>query len=252
MAKKTERKMRLFDRIFRRFLRRAYENDTPQQMRREDELEDNYLISIQGSYIYRTGSVDIDEGTAMASVPERGNEESKKPPMKKPVKPVDIINELELPPREIDLMGLDDKIAILKIKKELINQRYALQDIDGLIIRMENRKKYPKYKEFFSGFSTTTDKKINALLNKYDLVFRSVDIFVPELPDEVILVMKKYQDITIEICGKKPLIKIIATSASFKEVNDSRDPIILAESPFWFGYDILGAYDKEMLLLSEL
>jgi uncharacterized lipoprotein len=45
---------------------------------------------------------------------------------------------------------------------------------------------------------------------------------------------------------------VIAEEKSFKSAAEKRDPILLVQSPFGFYWQILGAWDKEMILLSEL
>ena len=229
----------------------------------EASLDDNYLIDIRGSYVasqvegnvpmsYIAAQRDSDIAMPDGIDSSLDSKSEKKQTVKISVKPINILHELELPPRDIDLMGLDDKISILKMRKDLIKQKYAKHDIDGIIERMENRKKYVEHKLFFSRFNITTDEKVQSVLKKYNLVVKSVDIFVPELPDEVIKVMHEYQNYTLKMCNKKPIVLVIATADSFSDYWKKRDPIILAQSPFGYWYDILGAYDKEMLLLSEL
>jgi hypothetical protein len=122
----------------------------------------------------------------------------------------------------------------------------------GILERLENRKKYEKYKDFFSTFQNTSRASIQNLLNKYDLAFKPSDIFIPEFPDIAIKIMKEYENQTISLCGKKPIFYVIAESKDFKDKYDKRDPILLVQSPFGLYYQILGAWDKEMLLLTEL
>ena len=225
----------------------------------ENSLDENYLIDVRGSYIGGRGdTLRAGPGRVMSTNPTRsedteGEEPSKHVLMLKAVKPIEILGELKLPVRDIDLIGIDQKIEIFKMKKSLIQQTYASLDVDNVLLRLENRKKYTKYKEFFSQFSTTNADKIAEVLKEYNnLVCKPADIFIPEFPDEVILIMKKYQDICVELCGKKTKFEVIATDDSFRKVNNDRDPIVLAQSPFWMGFDILGAYDKEMLILHKL
>jgi hypothetical protein len=213
-----------------------------------DELSDNYMIDIRGSFI---GGQVQQTGLQYPSADLGSNDDTVKT-LKKAVKPIDVLSELEMPPRDIDLEGIDQKIEILKLKKDLVSQRYVSRDIEGIMERMENRKKYLQYKDFFCKFNTTTQAKVEELLEKYVLELHPLDIFVPELPDEVIRIITDYQNKSMALSGKKSLILVIATSDNFQKLNKDRDPIILAQSPFWYGYDILGAYDKEMLLLSEL
>lgn len=168
------------------------------------------------------------------------------------VKPIDVLNELETIPTPVTLTLLDDKITILKDKSKLIHQKYAKREITSLIERLENRKKYKEHKAFFDRFQNTTDEKINILLSKYELVMNPSDIFIPEFPDEAISIMKEYSKRVDKICKKKPVFYVIATPDTFKQKNKKRDPILLVQSPFGFYWQILGAWDKEMILLSEL
>jgi hypothetical protein len=55
-----------------------------------------------------------------------------------------------------------------------------------------------------------------------------------------------------ELCGKKPVFYVIAEPDKFRKAYERRDPILLVQSPFGFYWQILGAWDKEMILLSEL
>jgi hypothetical protein len=168
------------------------------------------------------------------------------------VKPIDVLNELETIPTPFTICLIDEKIEILKDKRKLIVQKYAKREVTALIQRLKNRKLYLKHKNFFDGFQNTTDEKIEVLLSKYDLVMKTSDIFIPEFPDDAIKIMKEYTQKVNDICGKKPVFYVIATSDNFKSVDKKRDPILLAQSPFGFYWQILGAWDKEMLLLSEL
>jgi len=191
--------------------------------------------------------------------PGHGNEDSDNSPdtdnkkyVKLKVKPIDVLNQLETIPTPFDLMLLDEKIEILKEKEKLIIQHYSKREINALIIRLENRKKYSEYKEFFEKFQNTTDEKIDILLDKYELVMKTSDIFIPEFPTEAIKIMTEYTEKTIAITTKKPVFYVIAENSKFQKAYKQRDPILLAQSPFGFYWQILGAWDKEMLILSEL
>lgn len=173
-------------------------------------------------------------------------------PKKIKVKPKDVLNELETVPTPFSLIGLEEKIEILKDKEKLIVQHYAKREVSALIERLENRKKYQENKVFFDNFANTTDEKIDALLGKYQLVMKTSDIFIPEFPDDAIKVMKEYTEKLEEICGKKPIFYVIAEEKEFKKAYEKRDPILLVQSPFGFYWQILGAWNEEMLLLSNL
>jgi hypothetical protein len=168
------------------------------------------------------------------------------------VKPKDVLNELETIPTPWTLSNLDDKIEVLKYKADLITQNYSKREVQGLIERLENRKQWHKFKNFFQEFQNTTDEKIDALLDNYDLVMKTSDLFIPEFPDDAIAVMKKYTDNMQKLCKKKPVFYVIAEPDKFKKAYEKRDPILLVQSPFGFYWQILGAWDEEMVLLSEL
>lgn len=174
------------------------------------------------------------------------------PSQKIAIKPVDVLNQLETIPTPWTLSNLQDKIEVLKYKEQLIVQSYAKREVTGLIERLENRKKWEKHKHFFNEFQNTTDEKIEQLLDKYDLVMKTSDLFVPEFPDEAIQIMKAYSEEMDKVCSKKPVFYVIAEPDKFRKAYERRDPILLVQSPFGFYWQILGAWDKEMLLLSEL
>lgn len=166
--------------------------------------------------------------------------------------PKDVLNELETIPTPFTLNLIDEKIAILNDKIKLINQKYAKREMEALIERLNNRKKYLEFKSYFDGFQNTTDEKIDVLLNKYGLVMKTSDIFIPEFPLQAIEIMKQYTEKLLLICNKKPIFYVIATNDNFKKAYEKRDPILLVQSPFGFYWQILGAWDKEMIMLSEL
>jgi len=147
---------------------------------------------------------------------------------------------------------LEDKIEVLKYKRDLIVQSYSRREVEGLIERLENRRKWEEFKGFFNEFQNTTDEKIDDLLNNYDLVMNTSDLFVPEFPDDAIAIMKTYTEKMDALCGKKPVFYVIAEPDKFRKAYEKRDPILLVQSPFGFYWQILGAWDKEMILLSEL
>jgi len=169
------------------------------------------------------------------------------------LKPVDVLHELEMPPTPFLLIMLDEKISVLKDKASLIRQDYSKREVEALIERLENRKRYSEFRPFFESFQSTTEEKISELLkNHTHLCMKTSDIFIPEFPDIAIKRMKEYEDNMQKLCGKKPVFYVIAEHDKFREAFKQRDPILLAQSPFGFFYSILGAWDKEMMLLSEL
>ena len=210
-----------------------------------DGLDENYLFDFKNWSSQYNGV-----GTSIAiGMP---NSSDSKQPTKIKIKPIDALKELETVPTPFSLTLIDEKIEILKDKAKLIVQFYPKREVEALIQRLENRKKYSESKEFFDRFQNTTEEKIDVLLEKYDLVMKTSDIFVPEFPDEAIKAMKEYTEKSELICGKKTIFYVISEEKDFKKAYQKRDPILIVQSPFGFFYQIIGAWDKEMLLLSEL
>jgi hypothetical protein len=215
-------------------------------------LDDTFLFDFKNYQSQYTG-VTMNSFISVGGASDSDSEESSKETSRKiAVKPKDVLNELETIPTPWTLSNLDDKIEVLKYKADLITQNYSKREVQGLIERLENRKQWHKFKNFFQEFQNTTDEKIDALLDNYDLVMKTSDLFIPEFPDDAIAVMKKYTDNMQKLCKKKPVFYVIAEPDKFKKAYEKRDPILLVQSPFGFYWQILGAWDEEMILLSEL
>lgn len=169
------------------------------------------------------------------------------------LKPIDVFHELEKVPAPILLENLEEKIMVLKMKKDFIkNNRYAKKEVIDMITRLENRTKYKEFEKFFSRFDNTTTDKINALVNKYELVLKTSDLFIPKFPKDAMEIMNDYKENVKKLCGKSPVFYVIAEKAMFKAEEKRNDPILLVQSPFGMYWQILGAWDKELVLLEEL
>lgn len=170
-----------------------------------------------------------------------------------PKKPKEVIDELDTVPMPWNLENIDEKIAIMKDKQSLTLQRYANGEVTGMVDRLENRKKYESVKTFFQQFPNTTDEKIEALIKKYNhLKIGTTELFVPEFPNDAVKAMKEYTEHCKTLCNKKPVFYVIAQKKDFEAKVKRRDPILLVQSPFGMYWQILGAWDEEMVLLSEL
>ena len=219
-----------------------------------DGLNEKFLFDFKnyGSMYNGAGPNIVVSGAFITNNGDNESETSVKESTKIAIKPIDVLDQLETIPTPWTLSNLQDKIDVLKYKSELIVQNYAKREVDALIERLENRKKWEKHKAFFNEFQNTTDEKIDNLLDKYDLVMNTSDLFVPEFPDDAIAVMKAYTEEMDKVCSKKPVFYVIAEPDKFRKAYEKRDPILLVQSPFGFYWQILGAWDKEMILLSEL
>lgn len=212
-------------------------------------LDENFLVDFRPD---RFGFGTAVVGPQVLNVGVLGQGASDAKPTKRSVKPIDVLSELGKRPTAFSLDALDEKIAMFEAKRDMLTQVYAKIEVEGLLLCLKNRKFYQKYAAFFSLYDTTDEQKIAALLDKYDLVMKPADIFIPEFPKQATNAMKDFTKTVQKMCGKKPLYFVIATPDSFGEKYKRRDPILLAQSPFGFYYYILGAWDEEMLLLSEL
>lgn len=131
--------------------------------------------------------------------------------------------------------------------------KYGRLELESIIERLENRKKFPSYSTYFSEFPYTTSALINEVLKEHsNLKSKRVEEFIPDLPDEAIDKMTHYNKVVQAICGKDAVFYIIADKKDFGEVDKKRDPILLAQSPFALAWQILGAWDEEMIYLGDL
>lgn len=221
-------------------LEKRRENDSSPVPMGSDEMNEKYIFDFKN---WNNGGM-IPENNALMG--------GKEAPKKIKIKPIDVLIELERVPTAFSMVNLEDKIEMLTEKSKIIRQFYAKVEMEALVERLQNRKKYPEYRDFYSRFDNTTEQKIDPLLEKYELVMKTADIFVPEFPDDAIAIMKEYTEVTEKMSGKRPIFYVIAEEKDFKKAYEKRDPILLVQSPFGFFWQILGAWDKEMLLLSEL
>jgi hypothetical protein len=212
-------------------------------------LDENYLFDFKN---YQSGySGSGQSGIFITSGSLQGGDVAETP-TKIAIKPIDVLDQLERVPTPWSLTNLDDKIAVLHHKKKLIAQEYSKREVVALIERLENRKSWNKFKKYFDRFDNTTDEKIAQLLQKYELEMHTADLFIPEFPDDAVAVMKSYTEQMKKLCKKKPVFYVIAEPSDFRKKYEKRDPILLVQSPFGFYWQILGAWDEEMLILGEL
>jgi hypothetical protein len=78
------------------------------------------------------------------------------------------------------------------------------------------------------------------------------DSFVPDFPKDAIQAMEEYNKLSIKVTGKKTTFYVIAKHEDFEQIQKRRDPILLAESPFGHFWQVLGAWDEEMVFLGDL
>lgn len=153
---------------------------------------------------------------------------------------------------------IEDQINSFKDKLDMLrsddfDMRNGVIEVASIILRMENRKKYPEFEKFYGQFPYTSTGKISDLVKEHDyLKIDGVSAFLADMPKEASDTMKEYTKQTEKLCGKKPVFYIIADKKDFEKTDKRRDPILLAQSPFSHAWQILGAWDEEMLLLEDL
>lgn len=160
---------------------------------------------------------------------------------------------LKTDPKYVDeqLQSFKDKLALIKTAE--YDMTRGVQEIASIISRLENRKKYQEFQKFYDEFPYTTTPKISEVTSKHShLRLGLVDQFLADMPKEATDAMKEYTKQTEKLCALKPMFYIIANKKDFEKSQKRRDPILLAQSPFAHVWQILGAWDEEMLLLDEL
>lgn len=152
---------------------------------------------------------------------------------------------------EKQLESFKERLSLIKLEE--YDMTNGLLEVQSILVRLENRKKYGEFHKFYDDFPYTTTTRIQNILkgNSYLQMGQSAQ-FVPDLPHEAIGIMNSYTKTTKQLCDKKPVFYIIADKKDFQKTNKRRDPILLAQSPFGHFWQVLGAWDKEVLLLEEL
>lgn len=130
---------------------------------------------------------------------------------------------------------------------------YGREELESILERIENRRRIKEVQSTVDRYPHTSTKLVRQLIkdNNHLLCDRG-ERYVPDFPKDAVKAMKEYEDMCIKLCNKKPIFYVIAESEDFEEVNKRRDPILLAQSPFGFFWQILGAWDEEIQLLEDL
>jgi hypothetical protein len=130
---------------------------------------------------------------------------------------------------------------------------HGRNEIKSVIERLENRRKIKTWIDMLGKYPHTTNKLLQAVLKDHKhLSFQKAEAFVPDFPKEATKAMEEYNKACQKLCGKKTEFYVVSNEKDFQEKNDRRDPILLAQSPFGFFWQILGAWDEEMVYLDEL
>lgn len=155
------------------------------------------------------------------------------------------------------LAGIKEKRSLLpKMPKKGIpygGTMFAVVELESIEERLHNRLKLDNWKASVDKYPHTTSALINEVLTKNsNLRCKSANEFIPDFPKEAIEAMKDYNEMCVGVCGRETHFYVIADMKDFGEKNKRRDPILLAQSPFGFFWQILGAWDEEMMYLGDL
>ena len=136
---------------------------------------------------------------------------------------------------------------------EMGGVKHGRDEVRSIIERLENRKKLSLVKKVVEKYPHTTSALINRVLKENPhLRYEKVDAFIPDLRKVAVDAMKEYDGMCLKLCDKKAVFYILANKEDFERKAERRDPILLAESPFGFFWQILGAWDEEMVYLGDL
>lgn len=167
---------------------------------------------------------------------------------RKKVEPIELLPLLEtkikIPERDLNKLIKEVKKRIKFLEDDLdIEPENEIRVLDILTAR----KKYPKFAHLFS-WPTTVESKIEMLTKQFMVRHRPIEAYTKSLPSRAITQMKLFSDLQKKIIKRKPEFTLIAPDKHFK----SKDPILLAKSPFGEYYYILCAWDKEISLVNNL
>lgn len=130
--------------------------------------------------------------------------------------------------------------------------KYGYYETEGMIIRMENRKKLAEHDGYSRWPYTTNDAIRRVMSENTNLEAEQVMPSLPDLPEEAVKVIETYRKYTSDLCGMEPIFYLIKPKKDRAEVERKRDPILIAQSPFGYFWQILGAWDEEVKFLEEL
>lgn len=215
---------------------------------REFSLDDNTIYAMTTNEIV---------STAKKIEASKKTKEEKLQLTPKGVYELEMLNEkafkIKMEPKYIDDQVKDFKRRLGMLSKARSDMSNGAIEIASILMRLENRRKYGQYKTYFDQFPYTLTSKIEQVLKEHNhLKLGQVEEFVPDLPTEAVDVMTEYSQKVKQLCLKKAVFYIIAKKTDFKQKSHRRDPILLAQSPFGHFWQILGAWDEEMLFLEEL
>lgn len=169
------------------------------------------------------------------------------------VNPDYLKKQIQIAKEKLELMGKNKKSGRDGQIFEGGAIKYGREELESIIERFKNRQRFKDFKDIVEKYPHTTSKLLNAVIQINDhLRCQQADSFVPDFPKEAIKIMKEYNEMCIELCNKKTVFYVLAKKEDFEKRDRRRDPILLAQSPFGFFWQILGAWEEEMVYLGDL
>lgn len=136
---------------------------------------------------------------------------------------------------------------------EMGSVKYGREELLSIIERLDNRNVLHNYDKIIDKYPHTTSALVEQVLkDNSGIKCDKADNLIPDFPSDAVKAMKEYDKMCLDICGKKTNFYVIAKNEDFQKQNKRRDPILLAQSPFGFFWQILGAWDSEMIYLGDL
>lgn len=227
---------------------------------RDNESSFGGFVSVSQTFSNADSSTGIVRaiGGAASEIPKETSEKKDETlPSPKKVFELKLLNDesfkINIDPVYVDaqIESFKDKLALIKASE--FDMGRGANEIASVLIRLQNRKKYATHEKYFDDYAYTTTTKIKKVLSENGhLRLGKVEQFIADMPLDAIYAMKTYTQETETLCSKRPVFYIIADQKDFKKTDERRDPILLAQSPFGHFWQILGAWDEEMMFLEEL
>lgn len=170
-----------------------------------------------------------------------------------------IAEQLDLIQTKLDFIGKEPKKKKNSRNDQFIPMpemgpvKFGRDELESIKLRLENRRKIESVRDILNKYPHTSGQLIEKVISEHShLRSELATKFVPDFPKAAIKAMKEYNDMCIKLCNKKAVFYVIANQSDFQVVNKRRDPILLAQSPFGHFWQILGAWDEEMIFLGDL
>lgn len=166
--------------------------------------------------------------------------------------------QLEIIDAKLDLFGKKPKKQKNRFGEitdgfEFGAKAYGREELESIKERLNNRYRLGEFKDVVEKYPHTSTQLVMKLIKENNhLRAQEASSFVPDFPKDAIQAMKEYEDFCVKLCDKTPVFYVIAKSEDFQKVAKRRDPILLAQSPFGHFWQILGAWDEEMIYLGDL